>query len=241
LRKALVSQETPFLIAGVVEKGDARCHASCGSNSWQFSAYHPVGPRRVLQYGQSKHHRWQLTRSQIIQYGLGGVLNPFNTWWEHISLPKRAVDFMAVNDWLTFSVLICEDLARQEPVLEIVRAVGPNLVIALLMDGPQLRSRWSARYATVLADDPGCSVLTVTSIGMAELCKPHGMPRSRMVGLWKDGKTKDLVELELPQGSKALAISLAVESDGEWTADGRHDDKTSCFPVLAGLHPVGVQ
>jgi hypothetical protein len=30
--------------------------------------------------------------------------------------------------------LICEDLARPDPVAEIVRTVGPNLVIALLME-----------------------------------------------------------------------------------------------------------
>lgn len=30
------------------------------------------------------------------------------------------------------------------------------------MDGPQLGSRWPGRYAGVLADEPGCSVLTFT-------------------------------------------------------------------------------
>jgi hypothetical protein len=47
-----------------------------------------------------------------------------------------------------------------------MNAIGPNLVIALLMDGPQLENRWPARYATVLAEDPGSAVLTVTSLGM---------------------------------------------------------------------------
>jgi 5-methylcytosine-specific restriction enzyme A len=47
-----------------------------------------------------------------------------------------------------------------------MRSVGPNLVVALLMDGPQLTARWPARYASVLADDPGSSVLTLTSLGM---------------------------------------------------------------------------
>jgi len=51
------------------------------------------------------------------------------------------------------TVLICEDLARLDPVNDLVRAVGPNLVMSLLMDGPQLTTRWPARYATVLADD----------------------------------------------------------------------------------------
>ena len=64
-----------------------------------------------------------------------------------------------------FSALICEDLARSEPCHSAVRSVGPNLVFVLLMDGPQIASRWSARYATSLADDPGSAVLTLTSRG----------------------------------------------------------------------------
>jgi hypothetical protein len=31
----------------------------------------------------------------------------------------------------TWSVLICEDLARQDPAADLIRAVGPNLLIAL--------------------------------------------------------------------------------------------------------------
>jgi hypothetical protein len=46
------------------------------------------------------------------------------------------------------------------------------LLIALLMDGPQLKSRWSGRYAGVLAEDPGSSVLTLTSLGMALRSRP---------------------------------------------------------------------
>lgn len=69
-------------------------------------------------------------------------------------------------------MLVCEDLARQDPAADLIRAVGPNLLIALLMDGPQLSGRWPARYASVLAEDPGTSVLTLTSLGMAERSRP---------------------------------------------------------------------
>ena len=48
-----------------------------------------------------------------------------------------------------------------------LRAVGPNLIIALLADGPQIASRWPGRYAAAFADDPGSSVLTLTSAGMS--------------------------------------------------------------------------
>ena len=69
---------------------------------------------------------------------------------------ERLLYFVTLNR-MTWSVLICEDLARQDPAADLIRAVGPNLVIALLMDGPQLNGRWPARYASVLAEDPGSS------------------------------------------------------------------------------------
>jgi hypothetical protein len=103
---------------------------------------------------QHKHHRWKLTQSQIMQYNLGGVLNPNKEWWEHIDISDRTLTFVSLLSDLTLSVLICEDLARPDPVADVVRVVGPNLVIALLMDGPQLKERWPTRHAIALADDP---------------------------------------------------------------------------------------
>ncbi|HKQ56825.1 MAG TPA: hypothetical protein VJY35_03065 [Candidatus Eisenbacteria bacterium] len=189
---------------------------------------------------QHKHHRWRLTRGQIVQYGLGGILEPGVSWWEDIPIGAREVTFVTVNEWLTMCVLLCEDLARQDPIAEIVRAVGPNLVIALLMDGPQLKERWPARYATVLADDPGSSVLTLTSLGMTELCRPPGRKKSRSVGLWKDAATSEPYELEVPTDADALVLSVVVESCKEWSADGRQDLQPMGYPVLAGVHPVAV-
>jgi predicted amidohydrolase len=171
---------------------------------------------------QSKHHRWRLDRSQILQYGLGDQLDPRKVWWEHIALPRRAIYFWAAG-WLTMSVLICEDLARQEPVAEIVRAVGANLVIALLADGPQLERRWSARYATVLADDPGCSVLTLTSLGMTKLTGEPPHPESRVIALWKD--SSGACEIELPRGAFGVVLSITRESAPANTADGRTGEK----------------
>lgn len=39
------------------------------------------------------------------------------------------------------------------PVAGLLRSVSPNLIVALLMDGPQPKKRWPNRYASVLADD----------------------------------------------------------------------------------------
>src|SRR5262249_52446694 len=85
---------------------------------------------------QDKHHRWRLDKSQIRQYGLGHRLNPEKIWWEHINLQNRRLNFFSISEWLVMAALICEDLARPDPVGDLVRAIGPNLVIALLMDGP---------------------------------------------------------------------------------------------------------
>jgi hypothetical protein len=139
------------------------------------------------------------------------------------------------------AVLICEDLARPDPVADLVRAVGPNLVISLLMDGPQTKERWSARYATVLADDPGCSVLAITSLGMAKLSRPKSGPnRYRVIGLWKDALGAE-TEIELPEGSEAIALSLSMKERTEYTADGRSGSIAAVCPVLSGLHPVSAE
>jgi hypothetical protein len=120
-----------------------------------------------------------------------------------------------------------------------VRAVGPNLVIALLMDGPQTKERWAARYASVLAEDPGCSVLSLTSIGMAQISRPAAgnLSRSRVVALWKDA-VNGATEIELPAGRDAVAVSLSILYREEFTADGRSDGMNAAFPILSGVHPI---
>lgn len=193
----------------------------------------------LVPIAQGKHHRWKLDRSQINQYGLGSRLHPETQWWEHINLNDRSLTFVSLLPWLTMTVLICEDLARPDPVGDLVRAVGPNLVVALLMDGPQLKERWGARYATVLADDPGSSVLTLTSLGMCELSRPSSGPsRNRVIGLWKDAKSGGPTEIELPADHEAAILSLSVRYLEEWSADGRSDNENAGYPVLSGIRAI---
>jgi hypothetical protein len=232
---AHLMSQNKFLICGVREPpspDDGAC-----KNYLQFDIPRGRGP--TLTHPQSKHHRWRLDKRQIVQYGLGSCLDVEKNWWEHISIGSRDLHFVVLDHWLTVCPLICEDLARQDPVAEIVRAIGPNLVIALLMDGPQLPSRWPARYATVLADDPGSSVLTLTSLGMAELSRPPSMQnRSRAVALWKDAKTGEAVSIRLPRNADGIVLSLSRESGTELAADGRDDGGTTGYPTLSGIHFV---
>lgn len=186
---------------------------------------------------QGKHHRWRIDGGQINQYGIGGPLDPTQEWWERIDVGGRQLYFLSVNGWLTMCVLICEDLARQDPVSDLVRAVGPNLVVCLLQDGPQLSARWPARYATVLADDPGSSVLTLTSLGMARLCRPPGTAECRVIALWKDARSPKPVEIYADDRS-GVVLSLTREFKEEWTADGRSDGGGTAYLLLNGVHQV---
>lgn len=193
---------------------------------------------RSLGSFQDKHHRWSLDWRQIRQYGLGGILPSSKQCWEWTPIRERRLHFWTVCSWLTWTPLICEDLARQDPVADILRSVGPNLVIALLMDGPQLLARWSAQFASVLAEDPGSSVLTLTCLGMtARSVGPKGEFGSRVIALWRDhlGGPK---ELALPRGHDAAVISVSPVRRREWSADGRCDGGVSSTPVLAGFTPL---
>ena len=221
-----------FLIAGVGAENDG---LTFGEN--RVACILPFGTENDTRLWQDKHHRWLVDGGQIRNYGLFRQLSPERLWWENTNLKPRQLRFIALTPWLSLCCLICEDLARQDPIADLIRSVGPNLVVALLMDGPQLKSRWPARYATVLADDPGCSVLTLTSIGMARLCKPFGTCESRIIALWKDSR-RGPFEIELPYDASGIVLCLHREDVEQWTADGRSDNKAAASWVLNAVHPV---
>ncbi|WP_433974962.1 hypothetical protein [Tunturiibacter lichenicola] len=193
---------------------------------------------------QQKHHRWKLDQGQIEQYQLQADLEPEKQWWEHIDISSREFMFYAARDGLVFTTLICEDLARPDPVGDLVRAVGPNFVIALLMDGPQLKARWPGRYAASLADDPGSTVLTVTSLGMSLRSLPSDpadidtdKDRRRVVALWQS-PAKLNREIELKAGAEGILLPFISRTRTEWAADGRDDGGKSAYLDL--LEPIMV-
>lgn len=196
----------------------------------------PVSLSHAVHLRQRKHHPWRLDERQIRQYGLFNNLSPAKTYWEHLQIGDRHLCFVALHPRLLASILICEDLAQYEPVGKLVRAVGPNLVIALLMDGPQTLERWSHRYAGVLADDPGSSVLAITSRGMSCRSQPQRghSSRSRVVALWKDIKTTQ--EFEITDSAHGILLTLDMHQTEEWTADMR--DYPAYNPILLGYSPI---
>jgi hypothetical protein len=190
-------------------------------NYLHFGVRTASGSRR---YEQDKHHRWCLDEAQIRQYHLTRTLHPQELWWEAIDLRERAMHIIDLGDGITAAPMVCEDLASLDEVADHMRRVGPSLVVAVLLDGPQLASRWPCRYSSVLTDDPGSAVLTLTSLGMAARSRPQGKPRSRTVAHW-NSRRNGLREIELARGAAAILLRTSVESSTVWTADGRcHTD-----------------
>jgi hypothetical protein len=203
------------------------------------------GGRVYTEWCQSKHHRWRLDRGQISGYKYDSVLSPDDLWWEHIDIQQRHCAFYVFRQGASLASLVCEDLARIDPVQPVLRCVGPNLVVALLMDNPQLEWRWPGRYATVLADDPGSAVLTFTSLGLMKRSGPRkirsqpvqffrrvaenlGYPVPveeevpRRVALWKDPNRR-AESIRLDEGCHAVLLEVGTADETNFTLDSRGD------------------
>lgn len=187
---------------------------------------------------QNKHHRWRLDRIQTERYALDFDSSPDNSqWWEDIDVSSRRLPFFALRRDMSLVTLICEDLARSDPAMPAIRAVGPNLVISLLMDGPQLAVRWPGRYATVLADDPGSAVLSFTCAAMVDRSNWLEAKPARSIGLWRDGRGRTQ-EIGLPERSLGVVLSLQSSPKHQTTLDGRSDDAMSRQLTLSTVVPL---
>lgn len=197
---------------------------------------------------QPKHHRWLLDGRQILQYHLEGSLDPQRSWWEAIAVPPHSIHILDLGGGVITAPLICEDLARLDDVADVIRRIGPTTVFALLLDGPQIASRWSSRYASVLTDDPGSTVIAMTSLGMAVRSRPEGASPSRSIALWKDVE-RGLKEIELAPGADAVLLIASDDRETAWTADGRRHaeatprvvlEETRQLRVVGGRSPATV-
>jgi hypothetical protein len=198
----------------------------------------PSGPgRRWFHIRQNKHHRWAFDESQIYQYHLAGALHPHVRWWEAMEVPPRSLQFVSVGEEITIASLVCEDLAETDQLADVIRSVGPTVVFAVLLDGPQLASRWAARYASVLADDPGSVVLTLTSLGMAQRSRPPGSEASSIVALLKDAN-QGFREIPLEPGAQAVLLTASGSRAIRRTADGRRPVDTGTHYFGAAVHQI---
>lgn len=219
------------LIAGVRDDPDetrrfARNSVHCrtirkeGRNSYTYKEPDEDRKNQSDRTIQHKHHRWKLDAAQIKQYGLSTVLDTNKKWWEAIKVGRRRVSFVNIGNRITICPLICEDLARQDPIADLIRHVGPTLVVTILMDGPQKADRWSSRYAGVLSEDPGSAVITLSSYGMVRRWSSPYRQMSSVVALWNDGRGPAR-EIELARGAEGILLRLKVTSECEPVADSR--------------------
>ena len=183
-----------------------------------------------------KHHKWRVTEQQVSDYDLSPALDPSRVWWEDLNVVNRRLPFLVMRNQWTLTSLICEDLARNDPARTVVEAIGPNLVISLLMDGPQIPERWSARYATVLAEDPGSSVLSMSSLGLIErsnkVFEKVGHETKKSFALWRDDRGIS-IPIELEEGYHATTISLNLFPINDYTLDGRADNRSLALRLTA--------
>ncbi len=222
-----------FLVAGSSGNcGGEKGNFALASHFFDDAAASGGAPakRMMATASRPKHHRWSLEESQIAAYGLQTAFiafNPAMRWWEEIPLQARELHVHPMRGSSVFTVMICEDLARSDPAHEPLRAIGPNLVFVLLMDGPQLEWRWAARYSMGLAEDPGSSVLTFTSRALVERWNRGKPPtdQSWSVALWKDEDHR-AVGVDCPEGDDAVILKLVGRPQTERTIDGRSDAPT---------------
>jgi hypothetical protein len=191
----------------------------------------PTG-ERWFHIRQPKLNRWALDEAQIRQYHLGATLHPHVRWWEGIEVPPRVVHVVELGEGITLVFLVCEDLAQSDGLADLLRSVAPTTVAVSLLDGPQLPSRWAARYASVLADDPGSAVLTLTSFGMAERSRPRGREPSSVVAMWKD-PAGGSSEIPLAPGAHAILLGACFDRAKRRSIDGRRpvENATNMFDV----------
>ncbi len=207
-RLKLAAPHLEFVVSGSSDNCNGQKANTLLTRIWQKS-----DPEKHITNSRRKHHRWRLDRRQIESYGLGTALNPkVSHWWETTPIGQRELYFHRFRTGSTFAALICEELARSDVCHDVLRAVGPNLVFALLMDSAQIPGRWSAQYASSLADDPGCAVLSFTSYGLVERANRLRSDGSQSVALWKDDTGK-LVQIPMPKGEGPRGILLSLWSE----------------------------
>jgi len=238
LAASSVGSHIEFFVGGTSGNATRAGNFACAITYARFRD--AVGQIQIVPFldDRQKHHRWRLDRYQITRYGLTSALDPDLLWWEDLPILSRSISIQQLRGDSVYTSMICEDLARVDPCQEALRSIGPNIMFALLMDGPQLRSRWPARYATILAEDPGCSVLTLTSMGLIERANESGGdPASRVIALWKDLDV-DRREIHLDRDALAVCITLNSRDQEEFTLDGRSDGSAAAVWTLGSLMQI---
>jgi hypothetical protein len=90
-----------------------------------------------------------------------------------------------------------------------------------------------------LIDDPGSSILTLTSFGLIKRSNLSEDRSSREIAIWREPHSGKTREIKLPVGYDAQLVSIRREYSLERTLDGRGDNNDSAIVWrLAGLIPI---
>ncbi len=239
----------PVIVAGVVSKtrnGEESATSEAEivlENEIRIASYFAG---RWYNVEQAKHHRWLLDKKQIVQYNFENKFSTERSWFELLSVAQRRLTVLAPNDWLVMVAMMCEDLANMEPAASVIKGIGPSLLTALAADGPQLDNRWSARYAGTLADDPGTSVLSLTSYGMSKRARKQSQTGVyennpdpyQTVGLWKDivnGTRSIGIKPSQSDKKEAVLLNISAKFKEEFTLDGRGDGTAAAVLEWQGV------
>ncbi len=235
---ANMDESVEFLISGILRTDSAP--GKSRNLAKTFIIDRTGSSTGLIEHEQSKHHRWRLDNGQVNRYALN-LDAKTSKWWENIDISRRELPVYAIRNGVSMAVLVCEDLARNDPAMPVIRAIGPNLVVALLMDGPQLAVRWPANYATVLAEDPGSAVLSLTCAGMVDRSNWAESRPVRSVGLWRDASPGGRArELNLPVDTYSLLLTLKANDEEQHTLDNRSDGKTTAVLTLSTVIPLHI-
>lgn len=72
-------------------------------------------------------------------YGLALELDRCVVWWKQLEVEERVMHLDVFRQESTITAVICEDFARVELDLSMLRTLGPNLVFAPFKDDPQVK------------------------------------------------------------------------------------------------------
>jgi hypothetical protein len=227
-----------FIVAGTSNNCDP--DSPSPANYVMTAVWHQYeGEQRLMVSSRRKHHRWMLSEAQLETYALTSSLDPRVNWWENMHIGQRELHFHPLRRNSLFSAMICEDLARSDPCHEVLRSIAPNLVFVLLLDGAQIPSRWSARYAASLSDDPGLSVLTLTAFGMIDRTnKTKLFQYQEAVAFFSSAYGQTPIYLPYKDGARGVLISLVSQIDSkQQTIDGRVSTCSRAWR-LASTQPI---
>jgi hypothetical protein len=158
-----------LFVSGVFRTARARTYAQ---NKVYAAIFHRH--RVFVDWEQAKHHRWRLDSGQVRRYQLGDALDPKDMWWEQIELQPRTCTFYVFRYGASLAALVCEDLARIDPVDDEL-AQRPNERRS--QDVDRLRMPCSSRLERVRKV---VSTAHLLNIKLHAQCARHSVERSQM-------------------------------------------------------------